>query len=215
MLDTHGLAIGRAREAAQGGIDLTVLSGATLAIAGANGSGKSTLGLTLAGLLPPIGGVVTANEALAAGAGPYPIAWRSQQLLTRIDTVFQQPEHQFLASTVRAELAVGPSALGLAAAEIDSRVTELLERLRLGRLAEANPFTLSVGEKRRLSVARLLATRPGVLVLDEPTFGQDSRTWAELVALLAKLVGDGTALVAITYDLDLMDALADSTVPLA
>ena len=215
VLDTHGLAVGRAREAVQSGLDLTVLSGATLAITGANGTGKSTLGLTLAGLLPPVGGVVTASEALAAGAGPYPIAWRSRQLLTRIGTVFQQPEHQFLASTVRAELAVGPGALGLAAAETESRVTELLERLRLGRLAEANPFTLSGGEKRRLSVATLLATRPGVLVLDEPTFGQDSRTWAELVALLAELVGDGTALVAITHDLDLIDALADSTVTLA
>jgi energy-coupling factor transport system ATP-binding protein len=157
---------------------------------------------------------VTASDALADGAGPHPIAWRSRQLLTRIGTVFQQPEHQFLTSTVRAELSVGPVALGLSAAETDSRVTGLLERLRLGRLAEANPFTLSGGEKRRLSVATMLATRPAVLVLDEPTFGQDSRTWSELVTLLAELVDDGTALVAITHDLDLVDALADSTVEL-
>ncbi|MBG6053795.1 energy-coupling factor transport system ATP-binding protein [Salinibacterium sp. CAN_S4] len=214
VLDTEGLAVGRSREAVQSGLDLSVSSGATLAITGSNGTGKSTLGLTLAGLLPPVGGVVTASDVLADGAGPHPISWRSRQLLTRIGTVFQQPEHQFLASTVRAELSVGPIALGLSAAETDSRVTELLERLRLARLAEANPFTLSGGEKRRLSVATMLATRPGVLVLDEPTFGQDSRTWAELVALLAELVDDGTALVAITHDLDLVDAIADSTVEL-
>jgi energy-coupling factor transport system ATP-binding protein len=214
VLETEQLAVGRSREAVQSGLDLSVSSGATLAITGSNGTGKSTLGLTLAGLLPPVGGVVTASDALADGAGPHPIAWRSRQLLTRIGTVFQQPEHQFLASTVRAELSVGPVALGLGAAETDSRVTGLLERLRLGSLAEANPFTLSGGEKRRLSVATMLATRPGVLVLDEPTFGQDSRTWAELVALLAELVDGGTALVAITHDLDLVDAIADSTVEL-
>ncbi len=89
---------------------------------------------------------------------------------------------------------------------------ELLVRLRLDRLALANPFTLSGGEKRRLTVAAALATRPRVLVLDEPTYGQDARTWAELVALLARLRdgADGeerTAIVAITHDLEVVRAL--------
>lgn len=214
MLEARSLSVGRQRVAVQDGLSLEVSSGRALAITGPNGVGKSTLGLTLAGLLPPVGGEVVAAETLAGDAGPHPISWRSRQLLTRISTVFQQPEHQFVAATVRSELAVGPRALGLAPIEIDERVDALLERLALGTLAEANPFTLSGGQKRRLSVATALATRPRVLVLDEPTFGQDSRTWAELVALLAELLNDGTAIVAITHDLELVDALADSTVAL-
>lgn len=214
-LQTHGLDVGRAKVAIQSGLALCVDSGATLAITGPNGSGKSTLGLTLAGLLRPVGGEVRATAALAGEAAVHPIQWRSRQLLTRIGTVFQQPEHQFIARTVRAELEVGPAALGLTPGEMRDRVAALLERLRLDALADANPFTLSGGEKRRLSVATVLATRPKVLVLDEPTFGQDSRTWSELVALLAALVDDGTAVVAITHDLDLVDALADVTVALS
>ncbi len=144
----------------------------------------------------------------------HPIRWRSRELLTRIGTVFQEPEHQFLAGTVRDELAVGPRALKLPVAEITARVDELLQRLRLDALAAANPFTLSGGEKRRLSVATALATRPRVLVLDEPTFGQDSRTWAEQVALLAELVDGGNAIVASTHDRLFVEALADGEVRL-
>ncbi|WP_416351992.1 ABC transporter ATP-binding protein [Subtercola sp. RTI3] len=191
------------------GLALEIERGTAAAITGPNGAGKSTLALTLAGLLPPLAGRLEAGEAFAAGAGPSPIRWMSRQLLTRVGTVFQDPEHQFLSTTVRGELAVGPRALKLPQAEIDERVDALLARLRLTALAAANPFTLSGGEKRRLSVATVLATRPSLLVLDEPTFGQDSRTWAELVALLAELLDEGTALVAVTHDTDFVDALAD------
>ena len=73
-------------------------------------------------------------------------------------------------------------------------------RLRLEHLAEANPFTLSGGEKRRLSVATVLAASPQVLILDEPTFGQDANTWAELASLLTALLDAGTAVVSVTHD---------------
>ena len=128
--------------------------------------------------------------------------------------VFQSPEHQLLARTVRAELEVGPRALRLGEDEIRARVEPLLDRLRLRHLADANPFTLSGGEKRRLTVAAALATRPRVLVLDEPTFGQDARTWRELVALLAELRDAGTALVVVTHDEPLVAALADDVLRL-
>ncbi len=189
------------------GIDVSVRAGAALAITGPNGAGKSTLGLTLAGLLGPASGTLEAAPGLAGEAGPHPIRWASRQLLTRIGTVFQDPEHQLLAKTVREELEVGPRALGIGEVETARRVDALLERLRLAPLARANPYTLSGGEKRRLTVAAALATAPRVLVLDEPTFGQDARTWAELVALLARLRDDGSAIVAITHDLDVVDAL--------
>ena len=125
--------------------------------------------------------------------------------------MFQDPEHQFLARTVREELEVGPHALKQARPGL---VDELLERLRLTRLAKANPFTLSGGEQRRLSVATALATRPRLLVLDEPTFGQDSVTWAELVVLVAELLAEGTGVVAATHDVDFVDALAGARLEL-
>lgn len=212
LLGAHDLAVGRDRLAVRDGLDATVRSGELLAVTGRNGSGKSTLGLTLAGLLPPVAGEVRASDALAAGAGPHPHRWRSRQLLTRIGTVFQDPEHQFLARTVREELEVGPHALKQPRPEL---VDELLERLRLTHLARANPFTLSGGEQRRLSVATALATRPRMLVLDEPTFGQDSVTWAELVALVAELLTEGAGIVAATHDPEFVDALADRTLELS
>jgi energy-coupling factor transport system ATP-binding protein len=91
--------------------------------------------------------------------------------------------------------------------EIAVRSDELLARLRLDHLAAANPYTLSGGEKRRLTVAAAIATRPRVLVLDEPTFGQDARTWAELVAMLATLRDEGSAIVTITHDAEVARAL--------
>lgn len=216
LLSARDLAVERVRgtRVAQG-IDLDVAAGEALAIIGPNGAGKSTLGLTIAGLLPPAAGGVVAAPPLAGGAGDSPIRWRSRELLTRIGTVFQDPEHQLLARTVREELEVGPRALGLDPAATAARVDELLDRLRLASLARANPYTLSGGEKRRLTVAAALATAPRMLVLDEPTFGQDARTWAELVALLARLRDEGAAIVTITHDEAVVSALHARTFALA
>ncbi len=141
--------------------------------------------------------------------GEHPFAWPSRELLTRIGTVFQDPEHQFVAGTVRGELEIALKALRLDADEIAERVADVAGRLRLDGLLTANPYTLSGGEKRRLSVASVLVARPAVLVLDEPTFGQDSRTWAELVRLLGEQLDRGTAVVAVTHDRAFIDALAD------
>jgi energy-coupling factor transport system ATP-binding protein len=216
LLGTDALGIARTRDLVVArNIDLDVAEGSALAITGPNGVGKSTLALTLAGLLKPASGRVLAGPRLSAGAGAEPIRWKSRQLLTRIGTVFQDPEHQFVAGTVRAELAVGPRALALPEPVIEGRVDTLLQRLRLDHLAEANPFTLSGGEKRRLSVGTVLATQPGVLVLDEPTFGQDFRTWREIVTLLADLIDDGTAVVAVSHDAEFVGALADREFRLA
>jgi len=215
LLAATRLEVGRPRGPVIGVPDASLAAGAMLAVRGRNGSGKSTFALTLAGLLPPVSGEVAAAPPLASGAGASPARWSSRQLLTRIGTVFQNPEHQFLTASVRAELEVGPRALGLDPAEIATRVDPILDRLRLGRLADANPFTLSGGEQRRLSVATALATAPRVLVLDEPTFGQDSRTWSELVALLAEQLDAGTAVVAVSHDVELADALADTELVLA
>ncbi|GGG75495.1 hypothetical protein GCM10007172_30400 [Sinomonas atrocyanea] len=193
------------------GIDLALRAGESVSVTGPNGAGKSTLALTLAGLLPAAGGRLEALPALAGTAGPSPHRWRSSELVTRIGSVFQEPEHQFLTPRVIDELEFGPRRVARRSeAEVRAAVDPLLERLRLGRLAGANPFTLSGGEKRRLSVATMLATSPRILMLDEPTFGQDALTWAELVRLLAELLGQGTSLLAVTHDEDFTTALSDS-----
>ena len=173
-----------------------VRAGEALTITGPNGAGKSTFALTLAGLIPPVEGKVSATVELSRGAGIDPYKWRAEQLIARIGTVFQEPEHQFVTGRVLDELQVGPRHLGHG----EERVDELLERLRLTGLVEANPYTLSGGEKRRLSVATVLAAHPQVLVLDEPTFGQDANTWAELASFLSELLDAGTAVVSVTHD---------------
>ncbi|WP_373689295.1 ABC transporter ATP-binding protein [Rothia santali] len=198
-------------------MDLGVVAGEHVAITGANGAGKSTLALTLAGLIPPAAGLAVAAEELRRGRGGDgtgwdPLDWRPGELITRIGTVFQEPEHQFARPTVRAELELGPAlaagARGEDPGEEPARIAaSLLRRLRLEHVAEANPFTLSGGEKRRLSVGTVLAARPRVLVLDEPTFGQDAHTWGELVDLLRELMAEGTAVVSVTHDLDFIAAL--------
>lgn len=210
LMQTHGLAVARTPGAiVRSGIDLTVEGGRALAITGPNGVGKSTLGLTLGGLLAEAAGTIDATP-LAHGLRPAPASWRSRELLSRIGTVFQDPEHQFIASTVRDELLVGPRILRATEAEQGRLVDAIAPRLRLDHLLRANPFTLSGGEKRRLSVATALVTAPRMLVLDEPTFGQDARTWQELVALLAELADGGAGLVLITHDRELVTALADA-----
>jgi energy-coupling factor transport system ATP-binding protein len=192
------------------GVDLTVRAGEAVAVRGPNGAGKSTLALLLGGLAAPSHGRVAATSALAgADAGRPPHRWRAAALAGRIGSVFQNPEHQFVTATVRDELALGPRRLRVAEPAVAAIVDDLLARLRLDRLAAANPYSLSGGEQRRLSVATALATRPRLLVLDEPTFGQDRRTWSELVGLLADLRDGGRAMVAVTHDEEFVAALAD------
>jgi energy-coupling factor transport system ATP-binding protein len=130
-------------------------------------------------------------------------------LVRLIGTVFQDPEHQLVAARVDDELRIGPRATGLPSEEVERRVRELLERLDLAKLAAANPFTLSGGEKRRLSVGTALAASPGALVLDEPPFGQDRRTFAELLTLLAEYRDGGGAIAFASHDELFVDAFAD------
>jgi len=204
------------RSPAMSRVDLQVRSSEALAITGANGSGKSTLALLLAGLLRPSTGQVRATESLAIGHGHEPVArWPARDLVQHIGMVFQDPEHQFLARTVRDELALGPMRTGVDRVAARARADELMVRLHLAPLAEANPFTLSGGEKRRLSVATALATAPTVLILDEPTFGQDRRTALELLQLLAALRDGGRAIVFVTHDREFQGALADRSLRLS
>ncbi|QCR20689.1 ABC transporter ATP-binding protein [Agrococcus sp. SGAir0287] len=210
LLRAAGLVVGRDAPV-RPPVDLALHAGTSTVVTGPNGAGKSTLALTMASLLPRLGGDLVAAPALAGDLGPDPARWRSSALATRIGTVFQEPEHQLVGRTVREELAVGLRAIGLPVSRHAARIDALLARLRLDRLADAHPFTLSGGEQRRLSVATVLATGPRVVVLDEPTFGQDRRTWRELVGLMAELVADGVALLSVSHDADVVRVLGAGT----
>lgn len=213
----------------RGGINLTLRAGEHLSVLGPNGAGKSTLALTLAGLLTAPDGTLTATDALrnhdGGNHGGEPAhwdvpTWTPAQMLSRIGYVFQEPEYQFIRGTVREELELGPRRLAaltrnpLNEAELTERTNTLAHHLRLNHLLDANPFTLSGGEKRRLSVASALATAPKILILDEPTFGQDARTWAELVDLIRELLANGTAVISITHDEDYTAALGGNHITL-
>lgn len=194
------------------GIDLTIERGVSTCIVGANGAGKSTFALTLAGLLPPLAGTVEVETADGTAGDPH--EWSSKQLLGRMSMVFQEPEYQFLAPTVAEELAIGPRAAGMTDEEIAPLVDEHLEALGLTKLARANPMTLSGGEKRRLSVATALISAPELLILDEPTFGQDRGTWLGLVRLLRAALERGVTLVSITHDPAFVAAMGQRVVDL-
>ena len=208
----------------RGGINLTLRAGEHLSVLGPNGAGKSTLALTLAGLLTAPDGTLTATDALRNHGGQSAHwdvpTWTPAQMLSRIGYVFQEPEYQFIRGTVREELELGPRRLAaltrnpLNEDDLAARTDELATRLRLTHLLDANPFTLSGGEKRRLSVASALATAPKILILDEPTFGQDARTWAELVDLIRELLAGGTAIISITHDEDYTAALGGNHITL-
>ena len=194
------------------GINLTLERDVSTCIVGANGAGKSTFALTLAGLLKPIAGAVEVETSDGTRGDPH--EWSSKQLLGRMSMVFQEPEYQFLASTVAEELAIGPRAAGMSEEEITPLVEEHMEALGLTTLARANPMTLSGGEKRRLSVATALISAPELLILDEPTFGQDRGTWLGLVRLLRAALARGVTLVSITHDPAFVAAMGQRVVDL-
>lgn len=229
LLRTHDLAVGWDGRAVNKGISLEINPEPTV-ITGPNGAGKSTIALTLAGLLAPVAGDIDASALVAKertggitsvaihkkrDASRNPMEWSSRALAQRIGTVFQDPEHQFVARTVRDELLVGPRVCGIDPDIGERRADELLRRLHLENLAKANPFTLSGGQKRRLSVATVLSTHPDVVIADEPTFGQDRTTFIQLIELLREMSDDGVGVLAITHDPLVVDLLGVRHVRLA
>jgi energy-coupling factor transport system ATP-binding protein len=189
-------------------VDLQVREGELVAIVGANGSGKSTLLRVLTGLLRPEQGQVTVG-GVDLRAAP------ARQVARLVAHVFQNPEAGFVADTVEDELAYGPRALRWSAAEIAEHTRSLLERFGLASLRRANPFSLSEGQKRRLSVATSLVLGPRALLLDEPTFGQDRQSAHALMDEIAQLCTRGLAVVIATHDLELVTEIADRVVALA
>lgn len=211
VLRTRNLSIGR-QEAIAEHISLEFRAGSITALVGSNGAGKSTLSLTLAGLIPALAGSVEATTTLtvphsAAPSSTNPYEWPSKELSQRISYVFQNPEHQFATSHVIDEIKISLANRDLSEEEQSKQAQALLQRFGLADYAERNPYTLSGGEKRRLTVAAALAAQPRVLILDEPTFGQDFNTWQTIVELIAKLRDEHIAIIVVTHDTKLVEAL--------
>lgn len=207
IISARGLTVRRHRTEILHGIDLDIEPGTFTAIVGTNGAGKTTLLQSLAGVVPPPRRQVSVDGIDPGSASP-------RELAERIGFVFQNPEHQFIAHTVFDELAHGLRLRHTADAEIDQRVRAMLARFGLEGKADVHPFLLSGGEKRRLSVGTALITRPRVLALDEPTFGQDRARASELLALLHDLRDEGTTILIVTHDLQLVADHASHTVVL-
>lgn len=170
---------------------LDIRQGERIALVGANGSGKSTLARL-------IGGLLRAGTGTVRLAGDDPSRLPAREVPHRAGFVFQDPAVQFLADRVADELHVG-----LRAPAEHARADRLLAALDLDRdgLREASPHTLSGGEQRRLSVACALVRDPAILLLDEPTYGQDRLRYEALLSLIRERVEQGTALLAATHDL--------------
>jgi cobalt/nickel transport system ATP-binding protein len=170
-------------------------AGESLGLVGPNGAGKTTLFLCLAGVLrvPP-------GRVRIAGLDPGKPAER-RQLPLRAGIVFQNSDDQLFSATVGDDVAFGPLNLGLPTDEVRRRVIEALERVGLSGFEQRVPLHLAGGEKRRAALAGVLAMRPDVLLLDEPSIFLDPRGRRELIALLHRL--GGTRIIA-AHDLDLI-----------
>ena len=178
-----------------------------LALIGQNGSGKSTLASLFNGIATPHSGVVLVD-------GIPTTDYRFAHLARRVAHIFQVPEKQFVRATVYDEIAHGLRALGLAEDEVEQRTLDCLRTVRLLERRDASPYVLSHGQKRRLSVAAMVVDEPDVVVLDEPTFGQDFHQARNLMELLRKLAAGGAAVVFITHDMRLVAEYANRTVVL-
>ena len=172
-------------------VSLAIRPGEFVALVGRNGSGKTTLAKHLNGLLEPTEGAVRLEGRDLRGLA-------LEELAQRVGYVFQDPDHQLFAATVEEEVAFGPQNLGLAAAEVEARVAEALAAVGLGE-RDADPFLLDKGVRQRLAVAAVLALRPDVLVLDEPTTGLDFAEQQKMMALLRALHAGGRTIVIITH----------------
>jgi energy-coupling factor transporter ATP-binding protein EcfA2 len=188
-------------------IDLDIARGEFVAVVGANGAGKTSLIQAIAGVIPPPRGTVHLGSLDVARAS-------GRALTEHVGFVFQNPEHQFIAHTVFDELAHGLRRQHVTDAEVIARTDAMLDRFGLGDKRGTHPFLLSGGQKRRLSVGTALMAGAPLLVLDEPTFGQDRARADELLSLLRELNTEGTTIVVVTHDMQLVTEYADHVVVL-
>jgi energy-coupling factor transport system ATP-binding protein len=211
IVEARGLAVHYPAEQADqvrvglAGIGLAVRASERVGLVGPNGSGKSTLLAALAGLRRPDRGQVLVGTGLEAPADD-PARLPSIELPDRIALVFQDPEIGFIARTVLAEVMAGPGPVDAQTPDREAAGRSVLARFGLGALADEDPFRISQGEQRRLSLAAVAMRAPALLLLDEPTFGLDRRGSQRVVAMLDEGRSRGQAQVLATHDPRLLPA---------
>lgn len=177
------------------GVSLAVGSGEAAAIVGENGAGKTTLVKHLNGLLRPNQGRVSVGDWDTKG---FSVA----QLAARVGYIFQNPDDQLFERTVRRELAFGPRNLGLNEADVQASVDEALARTGLEALTDTHPYDLSLSQRKWVALAAVLAMQTPIVVLDEPTSGQDAHGIAALGRVVEELKAEGRTILTISHDLD-------------
>lgn len=186
-------------------ISLQFFEGEFVAIAGANGSGKTSLSRLIAGLQHPTSGIISIK-------GKSLLEWDEVNLRRELGYVFQNPEHQFITHTVYDEVAYSLYLKEMTEQEINKKVNYILKVCGLVHLKNEHPFSLSQGQKRRLSVATMIVDDQQILILDEPTFGQDAHSNDELMSLLQQRYESGTTIIMITHDMELVHDYATRVV---
>lgn len=189
-------------------INISINTTQITAIAGRNGTGKTTLAKIIMGLIKPTSGAIELDNNLISDMPAYARA-------KYIGYVFQHPDHQLFASTVYEETAYAPTQLGFSPKEIDENVRQALVATGLTGKESKLPQTLSLGDKQRLCLASTLAAKPSILILDEPTSGQDCRERVILLRLMHRLNENGTGIILITHDMDILAEHADTVIVLS
>ena len=176
------------------GVDLRVVAGESVAIVGQNGSGKTTLVRHLNGLLRPTEGVVRVDGRDIAGE-------RVARLAAVVGLAFQDPDRQIFAGRVSAEVAFGPRNLGVRGGGLDDAVADALAAVGLADAADANPYDLGWARRKLLAIGSVLAMRTPIVILDEPTTGQDLRGARRVQDIVRGLAAEGRTVVTISHDL--------------
>jgi len=183
------------------GIDLAIHEGDFVAMLGQNGSGKTTLAKHFNGLLKP-----TAGDMLIRGRAVKD--YRRHELAREVGYVFQNPDHQIFAPTVRDEVAFGPHVLGMDRRTREDNIAEALDATGLSGFEDRNPFLLNRGERQRVAVASILAVKPAVIILDEPTTGLDYAHQQDTMEMLKRLNQLGHTIIVITHAMWIAEAYA-------
>lgn len=189
-------------------VSLKVAAGEFVAVVGRNGSGKTTLTRLVMALLKPAAGRILLDGRDTAGRN-------TAEMARQVGYVFQNPDRQIFRDTVAAETAYGPEQLSFSAEDAAAAVAEALAATGLAGLADVYPRSLSKGQKQRLAVASALALKPRLLILDEPTSGQDAREKLALMDLLTGLNRQGVAILLVSHDMELVARYARRAVVLA
>jgi energy-coupling factor transport system ATP-binding protein len=189
-------------------ISLKINKGEFVSIVGKNGSGKTTLVKHFNGLLKPKSGSVCINNIDTKKSN-------ISKLAKTVGFVFQNPDHQIFHDTVEKEAAYGPKNLGIEKEELEKRVHDALQEVDLLKYKLCSPYHLSKGERQRVALASVLAMKTKIIILDEPTTGQDYREAEKIMKILKKLNNEGHIIIIVTHDMELTAGYAERVIVLS